>query len=151
MNELRSRPRFAGRTLVAAFAIAALADGVSVFLTVSPPVQVVADLLAGILLFAVLGWHWALLPGLVMEAIPGLAVFPFWILVVAAVAAGGHAKGRASEDQGGAKAEDAQQHRTQERRTEAAHPQPRNEGRRELEHERVDHHQEQPQGEDGDR
>ena len=69
-----------------AFAVAALADGLSVFLTFTPPVQWAADLVAAIVLFMVLGWQWILLPGLIMEAIPGLYVFPFWVLVVGAVA-----------------------------------------------------------------
>jgi len=34
----------------------------------------------------ILGWRWPLLPGLVAEAIPGVAAFPVWVLVVAAVA-----------------------------------------------------------------
>jgi hypothetical protein len=80
------RPRFSGRRLALAFALAALADGLSVFLTLTPPVQWAADLVTAILLFMVLGWQWILLPGLIMEAIPGLYVFPFWVLVVGAVA-----------------------------------------------------------------
>ena len=54
------------------------------------------SLLAGaaiaILLFFVLGRQWILLPGLIMEAIPGLYVFPFWLLVVGAVAVWGTAR-----------------------------------------------------------
>ena len=69
-----------------AFALAALADGLSIFLTLAPAVQWAADLVTAILLFMVLGWQWVLLPGLIMEAIPGLYVFPFWVLVVGAVA-----------------------------------------------------------------
>jgi len=34
----------------------------------------------------VLGWQWLLLPGLVLEAIPGVGVLPFWLLVVGAIA-----------------------------------------------------------------
>jgi len=34
------------------------------------------DVVTAVLLFAVLGWQWLLLPGLVMEAIPGVAVIP---------------------------------------------------------------------------
>ena len=34
----------------------------------------------------VLGWHWMLLPGLVMEAIPGVDILPFWLLVVGSIA-----------------------------------------------------------------
>ena len=79
------RPRFSRRRLALAFTMAALADGLSVFLTFTPPVQWAADLVTAILLFMVLGWQWILLPGLIMEAIPGLSVFPFWVLVVGAV------------------------------------------------------------------
>jgi hypothetical protein len=43
-------------------------------------------------LFMILGWQWALLPGLVAEAIPGVAVFPVWTMVVAAVALWGRIK-----------------------------------------------------------
>ncbi len=75
-----------------AFALAALADGLSIFLTLTPPVQWAADLVTAILLFMVLGWQWILLPGLIMEAIPGLYVFPFWVLVVGAVAMWGTAR-----------------------------------------------------------
>ena len=34
----------------------------------------------------ILGWQWLLLPGLALEAIPGVGVLPFWLLVVAAIA-----------------------------------------------------------------
>ena len=86
------RPRFSRRRLALAFAMAALADGLSVFLTFTPPVQWAADLVTAILLFIVLGWQWILLPSLIMEAIPGLYVFPFWVLVVGAVAMWGTAR-----------------------------------------------------------
>ena len=86
------RPRFSRRRLALAFTIAALADGLSVFLTLTPPVQWAVDLVTAILLFMVLGWQWILLPGLIMEAIPGLYIFPFWVLVVGAVAVWGTAR-----------------------------------------------------------
>jgi hypothetical protein len=86
------RPRFSRRRLALGFTIAALADGLSVFLTFTPPVQWAVDLVTAILLFAALGWQWILLPGLIMEAIPGLYVFPFWVLVVGAVAMWGTAQ-----------------------------------------------------------
>jgi hypothetical protein len=69
-----------------AFTLAALSDGLSVFFTFAPPVQWVADGATAVLLFLLLGRQWMLLPGLVFEAIPGLGVFPFWVLVVGAVA-----------------------------------------------------------------
>ena len=77
-----------------AFTVAALADGLSVFLALTPPVQWAADLVTAILLFMVLGRQWILLPGLIMEAIPGLYVFPFWVLVVGAIAVWGTARPR---------------------------------------------------------
>jgi hypothetical protein len=86
------RLRFSRRRLVLAFIMAALADGLSFFLTFTPPVQWAIDLVTAILLFVVLGWQWILLPGLIMEAIPGLYIFPFWVLVVGAVAMWGTAR-----------------------------------------------------------
>ena len=86
------RPRISGKRLALAFTVAALADGLSVFLTLAPPVQWAADWVTAILLFVVLGFQWVLLPGLIVEAIPGLYVFPFWVLVVAAVAMWGTAR-----------------------------------------------------------
>jgi hypothetical protein len=87
-----TRPGFSRRSLALAFALAALADGLSIFLTFTPPVQWAIDLVTAILLFVVLGWQWILLPGLIMEAIPGLYIFPFWVLVVGAVAMWGTAR-----------------------------------------------------------
>ena len=45
-----------------------------------------AEALTALLLFMVLGRQWLLLPGLALEAIPGLGVLPFWLLVVGAIA-----------------------------------------------------------------
>jgi lysylphosphatidylglycerol synthetase-like protein (DUF2156 family) len=78
--------RLSRSRLALAFTIAALADALAVFLALTPPVQWSADLVTAIALFVVLGWQWYLLPALIMEAIPGLYVFPFWVLVVGAVA-----------------------------------------------------------------
>jgi hypothetical protein len=71
--------------IVAALAIAGVSDVLSIFVTVAPPVAWGVDVATAVLLFLVLGWNWLLLPGLVMEAIPGFGVFPFWCLVVAAI------------------------------------------------------------------
>jgi hypothetical protein len=87
-----SRPRFSKRRLALAFAVAGLSDGLSFFLTPVPPLQWAADGVTALLLFLVLGWQWVLLPGLIMEALPGLNVFPFWVLVVGAVAMWGTAR-----------------------------------------------------------
>lgn len=88
----QSRPLFSRRRLAVAFTIAALADGLSLFLGFAPPVEWAVDFVTAVLLFIVLGWQWILLPGLIMEAIPGLYVFPFWVLVVGAVAMWGTAR-----------------------------------------------------------
>jgi hypothetical protein len=50
------------------------------------PIVWVVDFATTLLLFIVLGWQWLLLPGLALEAIPGLGVLPFWLLVVGAIA-----------------------------------------------------------------
>ena len=90
--QLLPRPRFSKRRLALAFAIAALSDGLAVLLTLTPPVEWAVDLVTAVLLFIVLGRQWILLPGLVLEAIPGLYVFPFWVFVVGAVAIWGTAQ-----------------------------------------------------------
>ena len=81
-----ARLRFSKRRLALAFTVAAVSDGLALLLTPAPPLQWVADGVTALLLFVVLGRQWILLPGLVMEAIPGLNVIPFWVLVVGAVA-----------------------------------------------------------------
>ena len=48
--------------------------------------RVAVDIVTVALLFVVLGWQWLPLPGLVLEAIPGLGVLPFRLLVVGAIA-----------------------------------------------------------------
>jgi hypothetical protein len=69
-----------------------LSDGLSILLTLTPPLQWAVDMVTAFLLFILLGRQWILLPGLVMEAIPGLYVFPFWVLVVGAVGLWGTAR-----------------------------------------------------------
>lgn len=63
-------------------AIAALSDAVSLGAQLAPPLQIAVDVATAVALFAVLGFRWPLLPVLVVEAIPGLATFPTWMLVV---------------------------------------------------------------------
>jgi len=72
--------------LALAFLVAAASDIASYGTVFMPPVQWAVDIATALLLFIILGWQWALLPGFVAEAIPGVAVFPVWTLVVAAVA-----------------------------------------------------------------
>jgi hypothetical protein len=86
-----SRP-FSKRQIVLAILIAGASDAVCAFLLFAPPAVWAVDLLTALLLFAVLGWSWLLLPGLVLEAIPGLGVIPFWLLVVGAILLWGTAR-----------------------------------------------------------
>lgn len=79
-------PPFSKWRLGLAFAIAALSDAIGIAITPAPPIVWAVDVVTAIALFAVLGWQWLLLPGLIMEAIPGVGVIPFWLLVVGAIA-----------------------------------------------------------------
>jgi hypothetical protein len=72
--------------LAIAFAVAAVSDFFSFWATIAPPVQWALDVGTAFALFLILGRRWALLPGLVAEAIPGMGVFPVWILVVFSIA-----------------------------------------------------------------
>lgn len=72
-----SRVRFA-----LAFGVAAISDFASMVTEFAPPLQWAIDLVTAGLLFLILGRRWALLPGLLVEAIPGMGVFPVWVLVV---------------------------------------------------------------------
>ncbi|MGC1934631.1 MAG: hypothetical protein WA681_06385 [Candidatus Acidiferrales bacterium] len=82
------------KRLALAFLIAAVSDVLSFWMVLSPPVQWVIDLGTAILLFLVLGRRWAILPGLIAEAIPGMGVFPVWILVVLSIIVYDDIKGR---------------------------------------------------------
>jgi len=84
--------RFSKWQIALAIIIAAISDALCAFVVFAPPVVWGVDVLTAVLLFAVLGWHWLLLPGLVMEAIPGFGVIPFWLLVVGAIVVWGTAR-----------------------------------------------------------
>jgi lysylphosphatidylglycerol synthetase-like protein (DUF2156 family) len=86
------RPGLSKRRLAVAFAVAALSDVLAVVATLAPPFEWVLDFLTALALFLVLGRRWLLLPAPIMEAIPGLWVFPFWVLVVGAIAVTGQIK-----------------------------------------------------------
>src|ERR1035437_3770547 len=77
--------RHSRKRLAVAFLIAAVSDVLSFWTTVAPPMQWVIDLGTALLLFLILGRRWAILPGLIAEAIPGIGVFPVWVLVVLSI------------------------------------------------------------------
>ena len=72
--------------LAAAFAIAVVSDLLSVWLELFPPFEIALDLTTAALLFLILGRQPLLLPALVAEAIPGLAILPSWVVVVGSIA-----------------------------------------------------------------
>jgi hypothetical protein len=67
---------------VCALLVAAISDAISVGAEFVPPLQIAVDVVTAVILFVVLGFRWPLLPVLVIEAIPGVAAFPTWILAV---------------------------------------------------------------------
>ncbi len=82
-----SQPPRRGR-FIAAFAIAAAADLIQIVLAplffegAISPLDDVLDVSVAAALTALLGWHWAFLPSLVAELVPGLDMVPFWTLAV---------------------------------------------------------------------
>jgi hypothetical protein len=78
--------KFSKKRLALAFVIAGTSDAIGAFVTPLPPIGWAADIATALLLFLVLGRQWLLLPGLALEAIPGVGVLPFWLLVVGAIA-----------------------------------------------------------------
>jgi len=68
-----------------AFGVAAVSDVISIWITFAPPFQWTLDLATAFILFLILGRRWALLPGLIAEAIPGMGIFPVWVLVVLSI------------------------------------------------------------------
>ena len=77
--------RFAVARFAAALSVAAASDFLSAWTEFFMPLQWALDLLTAGILFMILGRQWLLLPGLIAEAIPGIALFPSWVLVVASI------------------------------------------------------------------
>jgi hypothetical protein len=86
------RLRFTKWQIALAVLIAGLSDALCASVVFAPPLVWAIDVVTALLLFVVLGWQWLLLPGLIFEAIPGLAVIPFWLLVVGAIVVWGTAR-----------------------------------------------------------
>ncbi len=70
-----------------ALAISLISDALGYGVLGIPPFIWVIDGLTAALIFGVLGFRWALLPVLIVEAIPGLELFPAWTLAVLALSA----------------------------------------------------------------
>jgi hypothetical protein len=77
--------RYSRGKVAIAFGVAAVSDVLSIWMTFLPPAQLAVDLVTALVLFWILGKRWALLPGFIAEAIPGVGVFPVWVLVVLSI------------------------------------------------------------------
>lgn len=77
--------RYSRAKMAIAFGVAAASDVLSIWITFAPPLQLALDMATALVLFWVLGRRWALLPGFIAEAIPGVGVFPVWVLVVLSI------------------------------------------------------------------
>ncbi|HME36272.1 MAG TPA: hypothetical protein VKF84_13635 [Candidatus Sulfotelmatobacter sp.] len=57
------------------------------------PADAVLDALVAVVLVRLLGWHWAFLPTLMVEALPGADLFPTWTAAVFFVTRQMHSSG----------------------------------------------------------
>jgi len=57
------------------------------------PVDTILDAVVAVTLVRLLGWHWAFLPTLLIEALPGADLFPTWTAAVYFVTRQTHAPG----------------------------------------------------------
>lgn len=83
------------KRIAMAFAVAAIADALQfpmtagmIFGATLPPLavaDVIIDLIAMAATVRLLGFHWVLLPGFILEAIPGIDLIPTWTGCVAFV------------------------------------------------------------------
>jgi hypothetical protein len=71
---------------VAAFVVAALADVLLPSTSVLVAPLLIGDLGVALVLCFILGFNWLIIPTLLIEAIPGLCLFPTWTLVVLSIA-----------------------------------------------------------------
>ena len=82
-----ARRQLLQKQLALAVTVAAISDALAFFVVLLPHSGTMwaLDIVTAILLFLILGKRWAILPGLISEAIPGWGIFPAWILVVGSI------------------------------------------------------------------
>lgn len=79
------------RDVRAAWAVAIAADaiqiiGLPLFVVGGiSPADTMVDIAAAVVLSSLIGWHWAFIPSLIAELLPGLDLFPTWTAAVAYV------------------------------------------------------------------
>src|SRR2546425_2992024 len=75
---------FRSRELRFAWLVAIAADGIQILVLplfvagALSPADTLIDLAVALILSRLLGWHWAFLPTLLAELLPGLDLFPTW-------------------------------------------------------------------------
>jgi len=74
--------RFPAWRVVVAFALAIAVDVVNVFFALIPPIYITVDVVAAVAIWFVLGRPSLLVGVLLIEAVPGIGVIPFWTVVV---------------------------------------------------------------------
>lgn len=75
------KPRRTARFLLA-LVVALASDLIGMPLELAPPLSIGLDVVTALVLWAILGRGWLLLVALVLEAIPGLGLVPFWTMAV---------------------------------------------------------------------
>ena len=90
-----NKPKLSQRRIFAAFAVSILADAIQfpataaaatgIFAVPSEVADVFVDCVMAVITSALLGFHWLLLPTMMIEAIPGLDMLPTWTGCVALV------------------------------------------------------------------
>jgi hypothetical protein len=75
------------KRMALAFFVAAASDAASILAETIPPLQLAIDGMTALVLLLILGFRWQFLPAVVVEAVPGLAIFPTWMAAVIAIAA----------------------------------------------------------------
>jgi hypothetical protein len=80
------RSRFRAALLLAVVADAVQIIGFPLFAEGAiSPVDDILDVVVGVALTGLLGWHWEFTPSLVAKLVPGIDLVPFWTLAVASV------------------------------------------------------------------
>jgi len=69
-----------------AFFFAVAADIIFAIPSPLEGIEMAMDGVVGLILCFVLGFNWLVLPAVLLEAVPGLDVFPFWSLAVLSIA-----------------------------------------------------------------
>lgn len=79
---MQSKPEKIGISALRFFLAAVLALIADIISFIFPPAAPVVDLLIAPFLIVVLGFHWEIIPVILIELIPGLGVAPSWIVFV---------------------------------------------------------------------